>query len=451
MKKGLRRGSSFLVITKSKRRFFSTSSLSSDGSSSGSHSEGLWNHLELAPFDSNHETAQAFEADKSGNKINLGRGVYKDDKGKDWVLPSVALAVSKLVPANGAPKIKFDYLPFSGLPEFCKETRKFLFGPTGVVSEGRVATVQSISGTGALRVGAEFLARFLPEDPELSNKHIPRTVYLPDPTYVNHFPIFMNNSFKVKRYRYYNSKNCNLDINGLLEDVSNAPKNSLFLFHACAHNPTGVDPSMEQWKQISDACLKKQHIIFFDSAYQGFASGDSDKDAAAVRHFVDQNHKGLLVAQSYAKNMGLYGQRVGALNIITDSEKQTKIVMSQLNQVIRPMYSNPPGFGAQIVTTIFTDEECRQMWLKDVKTMADRIKAMRTTLVHKLASLGSTRNWDHISNQIGMFAYSGLKESEVKSLRTNSVYMNYDGRMSMTGVNSSNVDHLASAIHDVTK
>jgi len=397
----------------------------------------FWSHLEKAPLDGNHATAAAYDADTSPLKVNLGRGVYKDDNGKNWVLPSVRMAEKKMF----EDKQQHDYLPFKGWDTFVKQTAEFAFGNgSPLLRDKKVATVQTISGTGALRVGAEFLSRFLPHKPD---------VYLPDPTYVNHFPIFTLNGFKLKNYRYYDPKTCALDFKGLMDDVKAAPNRSIFLFHACAHNPTGVDPNFEQWKKISEVAKEKEHVILFDSAYQGYASGDPDKDGAPFRHFADQGHQ-VLVAQSYAKNFGLYGQRVGALNIVTSNDKETDIVMSQLNQVIRPMYSNPPAYGAYIVGTVLSDKELRAQWQKDVKTMADRIIGARKALVDNLAKLGSKRSWKHITDQIGMFAYSGLTKPQVEHLRGLHVYMNYDGRMSVSGINSHNVEYLAKAMHEAT-
>jgi len=241
------------------------------------------------------------------------------------------------------------------LAAFTKLTAEFAFGKENpLVKNGQVATVQAISGTGALRVGAEFLNRFM--DPT----H-PRLVFIPDPSYVNHTPIFANSGFEIQSYSYYNPKTNGLDLNGLLEDAHNAPDRSVFLLHACAHNPTGIDPTFEQWKELSPILLKKNIVCFFDTAYQGFASGSPDKDGAAFRYFAEKGHE-ILVAQSYSKNFGLYGQRVGALNIITQNKNQTEIVMSQLNQVIRPMYSNPPLHGARIVSTVFGDEKLNEQW-----------------------------------------------------------------------------------------
>lgn len=396
-------------------------------------------HLKEAPLDGNHATASAYEADSSPLKVNLGRGVYKTDEGKNWVLPSVQMAENKILQSL----LGHEYLPFSGLSAFTMLTAAFAFGNNSIaLTQDRVATTQTISGTGALRVGAEFLSRFLPDN-------FPRKVLLPDPTYVNHFPIFRNTGFSIAQYRYYDKSSNKLDLQGMLQDIKQAPR-SVVLLHACAHNPTGIDPTVEQWKQISDAIQECGHISFFDSAYQGFASGDPDRDAAGFRLFVERGHE-VLVAQSYAKNMGLYGQRVGALNIVSSSPESVRAIMSQLNQVIRPMYSNPPLHGSRIVSTVFGDPNIEAQWKEDVKSMANRIKQARQDLVDHLLKLGSTRDWSHITNQIGMFAFSGLSEAEVQQLRAKHVYMNFDGRMSISGINSGNVEYLAKCIHEVTQ
>lgn len=407
----------------------------------------LWAHLEEAPFDSNHETNAAFEKDTSSLKVNLGRGVYKDDNGKNWTLPSV-LAAEKVIFES---KSGHEYLPFKGLAEFGTRTAEFAFGKdAAVLKDKRVATVQSVSGTGALRVGAEFLAKYLPPANLTSGGKGKPFLYLSDPSYVNHFAIFRTAGFEVVQFRYYDRATNRLDIEGMLEDLRKAPKGAVLLLHASAHNPTGVDPSQEEWRRISKVAQERELVCFFDSAYQGFASGDPDRDGWAYRYFVEQGHQ-VLVAQSYSKNFGLYGQRVGALNVTTDSPKETAAVLSQLNQVIRPMYSNPPLHGARIVATVFGNPEIRSQWEKDVKTMADRINGCRKTLVDNLKALGSKKDWSHITNQIGMFAYSGLERDQVAKLREKHVYMNYDGRMSVSGINSKNVEYLAKAMHEVTK
>jgi aspartate aminotransferase len=230
-----------------------------------------------------------------------------------------------------------------------------------------------------------------------------------------------------------------------------APDGSIFMFHACAHNPTGVDPTMEQWKEISAGMKAKGHITFFDSAYQGFASGDAEKDAAAVRYFVQEGHDVMLV-QSFAKNFGLYGERVGCLSMVGKTSEEADRLLSQLKILIRPTYSNPPIHGARIVATVLNDPKLNPQWYKECKQMADRIIDMRTALTNGLKKAGSTKNWDHINKQIGMFCFSGMTPEQVDKLRTEyHIYMTKNGRISMAGITTKNVEYLAKAMHAVTK
>lgn len=221
--------------------------------------------------------------------------------------------------------------------------------------------------------------------------------------------------------------------------------------HACAHNPTGVDPSQEQWKELSQLIKAKGHLPFFDMAYQGFASGNPDKDAFAVRHFVEEGHV-MLVAQSYAKNFGLYGERIGALSVVCRDAEERSRVESQLKIVIRPMYSNPPIHGARLVSTILMDASLNSLWLSEVELMANRIISMRDALRSELGRLGSSHDWKHVTDQIGMFCYTGLKPEQVEQLtKEHHVYLTRDGRISIAGITATNVSYLASAIHAVTK
>lgn len=305
------------------------------------------------------------------------------------------------------------------------------------------AVTQTLSGTGALRIGADFLARWYEAGP----KHI----YVPTPTWGNHNNIFKDANLSVSSYRYLNKQTNALDIDGMLEDLQKMPSNSIVLLHACAHNPTGVDPSPAQWQMILEAIQSKQHQVFFDMAYQGFASGMPDKDAAAVRLFTDAGLS-ILLAQSYAKNFGLYGERVGALSVVCANKAEKLAVESQLKIIVRPMYSNPPVHGARLVATILNDPQLHQQWMEEVKMMASRIIEMRSLLFNGLKELGSTRNWNHITDQIGMFCYTGLNAEQVERLTKEfHVYLTKDGRISIAGITPSNVSHLANAIHQVTK
>lgn len=252
-------------------------------------------------------------------------------------------------------------------------------------------------------------------------------------------------------YRYYDNKNIALDFDGLVEDLRKAEDGSAVLLHACAHNPTGVDPTPEQWRALSNVFKEKGHFPFFDMAYQGFASGDTNKDAYAVRYFVEQGHQ-IALCQSFAKNMGLYGERAGLFSLVTESAEEVQRVDSQLKIIIRPLYSNPPIHGARIASEILTDPTLKSQWLEEVKLMANRIISMRALLKKNLEDLGSKHDWSHVTSQIGMFCYTGLTGEQVDRLaKEYSVYLTRNGRISIAGITSSNVGRLAEAIHAVTK
>ena len=268
----------------------------------------------------------------------------------------------------------------------------------------------------------------------------------------NHHSVFKDARLTVKEYRYYDKNTIALDLKGMVEDIESAPANSIILLHACAHNPTGVDPTHEEWKAISEACKKGGHYVFFDMAYQGFASGDTDRDAFALRYFVDQGQP-LCLAQSFAKNMGLYGERVGTFSIVCASEEEKKRVESQIKIIVRALYSNPPVHGARIAAEILGDPALNSEWLVEVKGMADRIDWCRKALRgHLQNEFHSKRNWSHITSQIGMFCYTGLSPEQVERLTKEfHVYLTKDGRISMAGITEANIRHLAEAMHKVTE
>ncbi|KAL2214301.1 putative aspartate aminotransferase [Sarocladium strictum] len=378
---------------------------------------------------------EAFKADKFDKKINLGVGAYRDDAGKPYVLPSVREAEHKVVDA----KLNKEYAGITGVPEFPALAAKLAYGADSPALN-RLAVTQTISGTGALRIGAAFLARHYPGD---------KKIYIPQPSWANHKAVFLDAGLQVEQYRYYDKKTIGLDFEGMIADVKAAPKGSIFLFHACAHNPTGVDPTQEQWKEISDAVKAQGHFAFFDMAYQGFASGDTDKDAFALRHFVKEGQN-VALCQSFAKNMGLYGERVGAFSLVCADAEEVKRVDSQLKIIIRPMISNPPIHGARIASEILSNPTLYKQWLGEVKGMADRIITMRALLKDNLEKLGSKHDWSHITSQIGMFAYTGMTPEEMDRLaKEYSVYATKDGRISVAGITSANVGRLAEAIFKV--
>ncbi|KAI9183346.1 aspartate transaminase aat1 [Blastocladiella emersonii ATCC 22665] len=388
---------------------------------------------------------EAFKADANPSKMNLGVGAYRDDNGKPYVLSCVRKAEGILMDKA----LDKEYLGITGLPTFTSAAARLAYGEDShVLGEKRVAVTQSISGTGALRIGGEFLARWYP--------HAKR-IYLPTPSWGNHTPIMRDSGLEVHAYRYFDKSTNGLDIEGMLADLKDAPERSIILLHACAHNPTGVDPTPEQWKAIHEVVDAKGHFAFFDMAYQGFASGDPQKDAFALRHFVSEGaiagEGRLCLAQSFAKNIGLYGERVGTFSIVGADAEEAKRVESQLKILIRPMYSNPPMHGARIVSTVLNTPELNEEWLGEVKTMADRIITMRERLFnHLVDDFNSKLDWSHITSQIGMFCFTGLRPEEVDRLKSEfAVYLTRDGRISIAGISSGNVEYLAKAIHEVTK
>merc|ERR1712209_250859 len=398
-----------------------------------------WTGVEMGPPDPILGVTEAFKKDTNPKKMNLGVGAYRDDQGKPFVLPSVQAAEHKILTSS----LNKEYAPIGGEADFGKMSADLAFGEgNNVTSEGRNVSVQCISGTGSLRVGANFLAKWFPGN---------KTIYLPKPSWGNHTPIFKHAGLEVGSYGYYDPTTCGLNFAAACEDIKKIPENSIILLHACAHNPTGVDPTQEQWKELSDIIKERKLYVYFDMAYQGFASGDVDGDAFAVRHFLEEGHN-ICLAQSYAKNMGLYGERAGCFTVVCQDKEEASRVMSQIKILIRPMYSNPPIHGARIVTEILGNADLRKQWLGDVKGMADRIISMRTRLRDGLAREGSTLNWQHITDQIGMFCFTGMTPEQVEKITKNhSVYLTKDGRISIAGISSTNVDYLAHAIHDVTK
>ncbi|ETN43308.1 uncharacterized protein HMPREF1541_02467 [Cyphellophora europaea CBS 101466] len=381
---------------------------------------------------------EAFKKDSFSEKINLGVGAYRDDQGKPYVLPSVREAEQKVV----GKALDKEYAGITGVPSFTKAAALLAYGPdSAAIKEDRIAITQSISGTGALRIGGAFLERFYPHG---------KAIYIPTPSWANHKAVFTDSGLDVKQYKYYNKDTIGLDFDGMVADLKAAPENSIVLLHACAHNPTGIDPTPEQWKQISQVVKEKGHFPFFDMAYQGFASGDTDKDAYPIRLFIEEGHQ-MVLAQSFAKNMGLYGERVGAFSVVCESAEEKKRLDSQIKILVRPLYSNPPVHGARIASEILNDPSLNKQWLGEVKGMADRIIKMRALLKENLQKLGSKQNWDHITNQIGMFAYTGLKPEQMEVLaKEHSVYATKDGRISVAGITSANVKRLAESIYKTT-
>ncbi|KAI1815333.1 PLP-dependent transferase [Poronia punctata] len=393
-----------------------------------------------APEDAVFGLMRAYKADDYPNKIDLSVGAYRDNNAKPWVLPVVKKADEIL---RNDPNLDHEYGPIAGIPAFTTKAAELILGgaDSPAIKEKRVTSVQTISGTGACHLGALFLAKFYP-----GNKQ----VYLSNPTWANHNQIFSNVSIPVAEYPYFHKETRGLDFEGMKKALVNATDRSVILLHACAHNPTGVDPTLEQWKEIANIMREKKHFPFFDCAYQGFASGDLMKDNAAVRLFVEQGFE-LVIAQSFAKNFGIYGERAGCFHFVAspapDASATATRIASQLAILQRSEISNPPLYGARIVSTVLNDGTLFAEWEENLRTMSGRIIDMRKALRSKLEALGTPGTWNHITEQIGMFSFTGLNEKQVLKLREEAhVYMTKNGRISMAGLNENNIDYFVKAV-----
>jgi len=404
----------------------------------GAINRQFWAKVEMGPKDPILGVNEAYKADPNPEKLNFGVGAYRDDDGKPVVLSSVREAERRVFEK----KMNHEYDPIIGNADMVQGSLKLVYG-TNPDDLEKIAAIQSLSGTGCLRIVAGYMKRNW-------DGPLP-TVYVSNPTWGNHFPIFNHQGINTSTYPYWDQETLGLDYDGFLKAIKSAPDRSAFIIHATAHNPTGVDPTLEQWKGISAALKEKNHLVIMDCAYQGFASGDFDQDKAGLDQMVADGHQ-VILCQSFAKNFGLYGQRVGCCSVMCSSKEEHDRVLSQLKIVARAMYSSPPIQGARIVQEVLSDPELTAQWKGEVKGMADRIIKMRQLLKDSLLKEGSLLNWDHVTNQIGMFAYSGMTGEQVDTLKTDwSIYMTRNGRISMAGVTTKNVARLAKAIHSVTK
>lgn len=349
------------------------------------------------------------------------------------------------------PAVNHEYLPIAGLVDFTSASQKLILGASSpAISEKRVTSLQTISGTGAVHLGALFLSKFY--SPAIAEA---KTIYVSNPTWANHNQIFGNVSLPVKNYPYFSKETKGLDFDGMIGTLSSAPEGSIILLHACAHNPTGVDPTQEQWKKIAAVMKQRRQFPFFDCAYQGFASGSLAQDGWAINYFVEQGFE-LMIAQSYAKNFGLYGERAGCFHFVaapsSSAVDETTRVGSQLAILQRSEISNPPAYGARIASLVLNDPKLFAQWEEDLRTMSGRIIEMRKALQSKLEELKTPGTWNHITDQIGMFSFTGLSEKQVGQLREKfHIYMTKNGRISMAGLNTGNVEYFAKAVDSVVR
>ncbi|MCG4453649.1 aspartate/tyrosine/aromatic aminotransferase [Pseudomonas sp. MMS21-TM103] len=395
----------------------------------------LFSAVEMAPRDPILGLNEAFNADTRPNKVNLGVGVYTNEDGRIPLLRAVAEAENALT-ATHAPR---GYLPIEGIAAYDQAVQTLLFGAdSALMKEGRVITAQALGGTGALKIGADFLKRLLPD----------AAVAISDPSWENHRALFEAAGFPVRNYRYYDAFSNGVNRGGLFEDLKNLPARSIVVLHACCHNPTGVDLSMDDWQAILEILREREHVPFLDIAYQGFGDG-IEEDAAAVRLFAESGLT-FFVSSSFSKSFSLYGERVGALSIVTGSKDETGRVLSQLKRVIRTNYSNPPTHGASVVAAVLNSPELRAMWEAELGEMRERIRAMRMAMVEQLTALGAKRDFSFVAQQRGMFSYSGLTTEQVERLKNEfGIYAVGTGRICVAALNHKNLDSVTRAIAQV--
>ena len=392
----------------------------------------LFSSVQLAPKDPIFGLTEAYTADQRPGKVNLGVGVYYTDEGKVPLLRAVLEAEKELV-AKQSPRA---YVPIEGPNPYNSAVQNLLFGADSpLIKEGRVVTAECLGGTGALRVGGDFVKRL--------DTNAPAAISAP--SWENHRGIFESAGYQVLEYTYFDPKTRGVDFEGMVKSLESFPAKTLVILHACCHNPTGADLTPDQWKKIISICQTRQLIPFLDIAYQGFATG-IEEDGAAVRLFADSGMS-FFVSSSFSKSFSLYGERVGALSIVTQSKEESARVLSQLKRVIRTNYSNPPTHGAAIVAMVLNSPKLRQMWEDELAEMRERIKAMRHGLNKKLAAAGAQQDFSFIETQRGMFSYSGLTAGQVANLQEqDGIYALSTGRICVAALNTKNLDRVAQAI-----
>ena len=397
----------------------------------------LLSAIELAPRDPILGVSEAFNADRNPLKVNLGVGVYCDDNGRIPLLECVQRA-ERAIADQASPR---GYLPIDGIAAYDKAVQALIFGADSeIVAMSRGVTVQALGGTGGLKLGADFLRKFSPG----------AQVWISDPSWENHRALFEGAGFVVNAYPYYAPATHGLDFPGMRGTLEKLPAGAIVVLHACCHNPTGVDPSSDQWTAIIDVVRSRGLIPFLDIAYQGFAEG-IDADGTVVRRFAATPGP-LFVANSFSKSFSLYGERIGTLSVVTAGSDEAARVLSQLKRVVRANYSTPPTHGAQIVAMVLGNPELRALWETELAGMRERIREMRRTLVDKLAQYAPGADFGFVLAQRGMFSYTGLTPAQVARLRNEfSVYAIDTGRICVAALNSRNVEPAAKAIAAVIK
>jgi aspartate/tyrosine/aromatic aminotransferase len=395
----------------------------------------MFESVSVAPPDPILGLTEAFRQDPNPDKINLGVGVYQDASGKTPVLASVKEAEARIVKSESSKA----YLPINGDPTYGAKVRELLFGAgDSRVIDGRAVTAHTPGGTGALRVAADYLHA----------QHPQTTIWMSTPTWANHPAIFAAAGVPTKNYAYFDAAGNALDGDRMLEALQQIPAQDAVLLHACCHNPSGVDPSVEQWKQIGEVMASRSLIPLVDFAYQGFADG-LETDAEGLRALCDQVPEAL-ICSSFSKNFGLYRERTGALTALAGSPEAAQAVLSHIKVCVRRNYSNPPSHGGSIVQTILSDAELRSQWETEVQGMRDRINGMRRLVVATLQAKGASRDFGFITKQRGIFSFSGLNKEQVGSLRAqHSIYIVGSGRINVAGLTEQNMSRFCEAVVSV--
>jgi aromatic-amino-acid transaminase len=395
----------------------------------------MFTAVEMAPRDPILGLNDQYAADGNPNKVNLGVGVYYDDNGKLPLLDCVRSVEEDMMKSPSAR----GYLPIDGIAAYDSAVKALVFGAgSEPVASQRVATIQAIGGTGGLKVGADFLKKIQPD----------ATVLISDPSWENHRALFTNAGFTVESYPYYDAEKRGVNFEGMLGALRTAPAGTIVVLHACCHNPTGYDITAAQWDQVVQAVKGGNLVAFLDMAYQGFGNG-IEEDGAVIAKFVDAGLS-FFVSTSFSKSFSLYGERVGALSVLCKDKEEAARVLSQLKIAIRTNYSNPPIHGGAVVAAVLNDPARRAVWERELGEMRTRIKAMRQTLVDGLKAAGVEQDMSFITQQIGMFSYSGLTKDQMVRLRNEfGVYGTDTGRMCVAALNSHNIDHVCKSIAQV--
>ena len=397
----------------------------------------MFETLEVAPADPILGLTAAYNQDTNPDRINLGVGVYKDGDGNTPVFNSVQRAEARILDRQNTK----DYLPISGAPEYAAAVQALLFGPEHEVVTGkRAATFHAPGGTGGLRVAGDFVHKLFPQ----------ARVWLSDPTWANHPNIYKHAGVAVETYPYFRKETNDLDFAAMRDALNSVPDGDIVLLHGCCHNPTGIDPTPEQWAQIADVAGARGWIPLVDFAYHGLGDG-LEQDRRGLTAFCRTGAE-LMVSSSFSKNFGLYNERVGALTLVASSPEAAGALMSQVMICIRANYSNPPAHGAAIVTEVLNDSGLRQQWEGEVTEMRNRINSMRALFVDTLERKGVRRDFSFIARQRGMFSFSGLTGQQVDALREEyAIYMVGSGRINVAGITEANIDYLCESIAAVLR